>query len=147
MSKMIEINLKPDARILRQFGWISLVGFGVLALLAWNSWLVFRYVGESGAVLAKIFLAVGGLSAVLSLIAPKANAPLFVLLSILAYPIGFVLSYVIMGVLFYGMITPMALFFKLIGRDAMQRRFDPECQSYWLDARSDRKPKSYFRQF
>jgi hypothetical protein len=144
---MIEINLKPDARILRQFGWIAFVGFSVLALLAWNSWLIFRHVDESSATLAKVFLTIGGVSAFLSLVAPKANRPLYVLLTLLSYPIGFVLSYVIMGSLFYGLISPMALFFRLVGRDVMQRRFDPECQSYWVDARSDRKPKSYFRQF
>jgi hypothetical protein len=147
MSKMIEINLKPDERILRQFGWIALVGFGVLALLAWKNWLVFRHMGESGATLAKVFMGIGGLSALLSLVAPKANGPLYVVLSVLAYPIGFVLSYVIMGVLFYGLISPMALFFRVVGRDVMKRRFEPACESYWVDARSDRKPKSYFRQF
>jgi len=144
---MIELNLKPDERILRQFGWIALVGFGVLALLAWNGWLIFRHMGESSAILAKVFIGAGGLSALFSLVAPKANGPLFVLLSVLAYPIGFVLSYVIMGVLFYGLISPMALFFKLVGRDAMRRQFEPECESYWVDARNDRSPKSYFRQF
>ncbi len=147
MSKMIEINLKPDQRILRQFGWIAFVGFAVLALLAWNHWLIFRHMDESAATLAKVFISLGGVSAFFSLVFPAANRPLYVLLTLVSYPIGFVLSYVIMGGLFFGLITPVALFFRLVGRDVLGRRFEPEFESYWVDARSDRKPASYFRQF
>ena len=43
MSKLIEINLRPDERPLRQFGFIALAGFALLALLAWQDWLLFRF--------------------------------------------------------------------------------------------------------
>ena len=35
MSKLVEIDFNPDARTLRQFGVIALVGFGALAALAY----------------------------------------------------------------------------------------------------------------
>ena len=35
MSKLVEINFDPDTKTLRQFGVIALVGFGVLAVLAY----------------------------------------------------------------------------------------------------------------
>ena len=67
-------------------------------------------------------------------------------LTLLSYPIGFVLSYLIMGTLFFGMIAPVAIFFRAIGRDSMRRRYEPEAESFWSDARPARSKESYFRQ-
>lgn len=148
MSKMIEMNLRPDAATLRQFGWIALVGFGFLATIAWNEWLVFAFgLGDARPIVAGAFAALAGLSALFSLVYPKANLPIYVGLTLIAFPIGFVLSYVIMGTLFYGMITPVGLLFKLTGRDPLHRRLEPDVESYWVDARAERDKKSYFKQF
>ena len=73
--------------------------------------------------------------------------PIYVGLTVLAYPIGFVLSYLIMGFLFFVMITPLGLFFRLVGRDPLERAFDPEATTYWADPRPRRAKGSYFRQF
>lgn len=144
---MIEIDLRPDDRTLRQFGFIALVGFGLLATLAYNEWLVFARVGEWRQQVATFFASLAGVCLLFSLLYPRANLPIYLGLTILAYPIGFVLSYVIMGALFFGLIAPVALFFKLTGRDPMHRRYDPDATSYWTDARPAREKATYFRQF
>ena len=108
MANMVEINLRPDARTLRQFGWIALGGFGLLALLAWQGWLVFaRLEVGTRETVALWLLALAGLSTLFSLVWPKANLPIYLGLTLVAFPIGFVLSYVIMGVLFFGIIAPI----------------------------------------
>ncbi len=148
MSKMVEINWQPDERTLRQFGWIALGGFLLVALLAWNEWLVFSFgLGSARATVAGAFAGLGVLSALFSLIAPKANKPIFLGLTLLSYPIGFVLSYVIMGFLFFGLITPVGLVFRLIGKDPLNRSFDRAASTYWSDPRPRRGKDSYFRQF
>ncbi len=148
MSKMIEIDWHPNERILRQFGWIALGGFLGIALLAWNEWLVFSFgLGSARAAVAAGFAGLGGLSALFSLVAPKANKPIYLGLTLLSYPIGFVLSYAIMGFLFYGLITPLGLVFRAIGKDPLNRRFDPGATTYWSDPRPRRGKESYFRQF
>ena len=148
MSKMIEINLRPDEKTLRQFGFIALVGFGLVAVLAWFEWLVFAVgLGAARPGVAGALAALSLLSGVFSLVYPKANLPIYVGLTLLSYPIGFVLSYVIMGILFYGLITPVGLIFKLIGRDALHRRFEPQAASYWVDPRPRRSRDTYFKQF
>lgn len=148
MSKMIEINLRPDATTLRHFGWIALVGFSFIATIAWFEVLIFAFgLGEGRPIVAGVFAALAGLSAFFSLVYPKANLPIYIGLTIVSYPIGFVLSYVIMGTLFYVLITPVALFFKLTGRDAMNRRFEPEAATYWSEPRPSRGNESYFRQY
>ncbi|MFO0687508.1 MAG: hypothetical protein U0900_02260 [Myxococcota bacterium] len=148
MSKMVEINWQPDERTLRQFGWIALGGFSLVALLAWNEWLVFSMgLGSARTAVAGTFVGLGVLSALFSLVAPKANKPIFLGLTLLSYPIGFVLSYVIMGFLFFGLITPVGLVFRAIGKDPLNRRFDRAASTYWSDPRPRRGKDSYFRQF
>ena len=148
MSKMIEINLRPDEKTLRQFGWIALVGFGIVAAIAWFEVLIFSFgLGAAKIWVVGVFAGLGALAAFFSLVFPKANLPIYLGLTILSYPIGFVLSYVIMGTLFYLLITPVALFFKLTGRDSMHRSFDPEATTYWSDARPSRGSESYFKQY
>ena len=148
MSKMIEINWQPDDRILRQFGAIALVGFSFLAAIAWWELFIFAFgLGEARTIVAGTFATLAGLSALFSLVAPRANLPIYLGLTVLSYPIGFVLSYVIMGFLFFVMITPFGLLFRLTGYDPLQRRFEPEATTYWTDPRPRRGKESFFRQF
>ena len=44
-----------------------------------------------------------------------------------------VVSPVILGLLFFGMITPLALALRAGRRDALARRFEADKASYWLD--------------
>lgn len=148
MAQMIEINLRPDDRTLRQFGWIALVGFGFLATIAFYEKLVFAFgLGASKPIVAGVFVGLAVWSAFFSLVWPRANFPIYIGLTILSYPIGFVLSYLIMGSLFYLLITPIGLFFKLTGRDSLNRKFEPDLESYWIDSRAPRPKESYFKQF
>jgi hypothetical protein len=68
-------------------------------------------------------------------------------LSLLAFPIGFVLSYVIMGALYFLIIGPIAVALRLAGRDPMRRARDPQAASYWTPARPARDKESYFHQY
>jgi hypothetical protein len=56
-----------------------------------------------------------------------------------------VLSQVLMAVIFYLVFTPIGLCFRLAGRDAMGRKFDPKKTSYWHDRGPARSPASYFK--
>jgi hypothetical protein len=49
--------------------------------------------------------------------------------------------------MFYGMVTPVALFFRLIGRDTLSRRHRPEIKTYWVPKRQVSDLSSYFRPF
>ena len=145
---MIEINLRPDVRTLRQFGFIALAGFAFLAVIAWYEALVFSFgLGAARPYVAGGFAAAAGLSLLLSLIYPRANLGLYLGLTIIAYPIGFVLSYLVMGTLFFLVITPVGLVLRLLARDPMERRMLPEAESYWVEAQRERPSESYFKQF
>lgn len=148
MAKMIEIDFDPDERTLRQFGWIALGGFGLLAGLAWFEKLIFAFgLGAAKTPIALGLLAVGVLAAVIGLVYPKANRFLFVGLAVLAFPIGFVLSYVIMTTLFFLIIGPIGVVMRLLGHDPMNRKLEPEAASYWIPADPMPPRDRYFKQF
>ncbi len=148
MNKPVEINLNPDAHTLRLFGFIALAGFGFLAASAWYEVLVFS-VGpgfNSPNVVAGGFACLAVLSLLFSAVYPKANLPIYVGLTIVAYPIGLVLSYVIMVTLFYFIIAPLGVLMRLMGKDPLEKRINPEADTYWADAPA-RPSESYFKQF
>ncbi|MDB4400300.1 SxtJ family membrane protein [Akkermansiaceae bacterium] len=137
--KLSDLNINPDEKMLREFGLFSLFGFGIMGLvsaLKWELWqLSFGLWGL--AVFSFLF----------SFIQPKVLRPLFVLLMVVAFPVGFVISNVILALLFYAVFTPLALFFKVIGRDALNRKIDPNAASYWV-VRDEEMPVSQrFKQY
>ena len=148
MAGMIDIDLRPDRRKLRQFGFLALVGFGLLALLAWKEWAVFSFgLGDWRMPLTQIFSGLAGISLLFSLVFPRANWLLYVGLTIVALPIGFVLSYVIMVTIFYLVIAPIGLVMRLFGKDPLNRHFQPAAGTYWVDTRPERPAEDYFKQF
>lgn len=145
---MVEINFRPDRRMLKHFGYVAFAGFGLLGALIWWRQGLFGFdFGTTARFCAWILWGLGGVSLLLSLIAPGANRPLYLLLVLLTYPLGWVLSHVVLAVVFIGVITPIGLLFRLIGRDPLRRRFDPQATSYWVPHRPAQGIERYFRQF
>jgi hypothetical protein len=58
-----------------------------------------------------------------------------------------VISFLILSGLYYLLLTPVSLVFRLLGRDALRRQFDPQADSYWIPHEMPKDKKSYFRQF
>jgi hypothetical protein len=145
---LVELNLRPEPKQLRQFGWVALVAFGLLgSIVFFRGGLFGASFGSAARPVAWALWAMGAASALLSIVWPKGNRPLFVGLGVLAFPIGWVLSHVVLAVLFFGVLTPVGLLFRLLSRDALERAFRPEMKSYWVDLREVRDESDYFRQF
>ena len=148
MSRLVEIDLNPNAKTLKQFGLIAFAGFGLLAALAYFEKLVFAFgLGDMRVAVAAVLASLGILALVFSIVAPRANRLIYVGFSLLAFPIGFVLSYLIMGFLFFFVIGPVAVGLRLFGRDPLHRAPDPDAASYWSKAHSPRDKESYFHQY
>ena len=145
---LVHLNLKPTTKQLRQFGWIALVAFGLLgSVIVWRGGLFGLDFGSTARGIAYGLWVAGFVSALFSAFRPQANRPLFLLLSIVAFPIGFAISHAVLAVIFYGILTPVGLLFRVIGRDPLARRWEPERESYWVDLESVVDNKDYFRQF
>lgn len=135
--KFIEINWRPTDPQLRQFGLICIAG---LPVLGWV--LSGHHTGVTTA--AAVAGAVCGL---LGWFKPQVLKPLFVGLTVVTFPIGLMVSELIVGMMFLFLFTPVALAFKLIGRDALQRRFDRQAKSYWEPHPATMPAHRYFHQY
>lgn len=146
---LVQINWRPDRNELRKFGFISLVAFGSLGI-----WLFFRQSifgidlsPKTAQMAAYVCWGLAGASLAGSLTVPEALRPLYVTLTAVSLPIGYVVSHVLMAVVFYGLLTPIALFFRVTGRDALQRRLEPSAKSYWQPRQVVQDRARYFKQF
>lgn len=140
---MIDPELSPPrptpvpARTLRQFAGLWLVFFGGLA--CWE-----RFArGGSALGWAALALAIGGMG----FVNPAAIRPLFVALTRLTYPIGWVVSRMLLALLYYGLFTPIALVFKLLRRDALTLRVPRrDGATHWSPKPMPAEIRSYLRQ-
>jgi hypothetical protein len=39
---------------------------------------------------------------------------------------------IVMAVMFFGLITPLAIFLRVIGRDLLLKSYEPKAFSYWI---------------
>ena len=77
-------------------------------------------------------LAVAGVFVALALAAPRALAPLNRLWFRFGLLLHRVINPLVMGLLFYVAVTPTGLIMRLLGKDLLGRRFDPEAETYWI---------------
>ena len=133
------IPTRPSTRILRQFAaaWLFFL------LLAGMHQYVTRNHHTAGVVLLLLAVGLGGLG----LSRPGAVRWLFIGCMVLTYPIGWVVSQVMLMLMFYCIITPVALFFKLTGRDLLIRKPDRARTSFWEPKSPSPDVSSYFRQY
>ena len=136
---VIEVNRNPSRRELNQFGFIWL---GFFLLVAAGLWLKLH-----SPLVPVALAAIAVLVPVLGWTVPSFMRVVYVGLSYLAWPIGFVVSHVLLAAVYYVVVTPIGLIMRVVGYDAMRRRFEPEAPSYWIERDSgERDARSYFRQ-
>ena len=134
-----DLQLNPDRRTLRQFAAIWIVFFTGLA--ASEQMLHHR------PVLAVVLLVLAVTVGPIGVMWPQAIRRVFVVWSVLAFPIGWVVSWVALSLLFYGVFTPVGLAFRLFGRDALARRRRADApQTYWVPRTEPVGVSRYFRQ-
>ena len=134
-----DLQLNPDRRTLRQFAALWIVFFAGLA--------VSEQMLHHRPVLAGVLLFLAITVGPIGVIRPQMIRRVFVAWSVLAFPIGFVVSWIALALLFYGVFTPVGLVFRLAGRDALARRRRAGApQTYWVPRTETVGLSSYFRQ-
>lgn len=131
-------KIKSGGKELREFGLV--VGGVFMALGALMLW--------RGRPLAPYFLVLGAVLVTLGLAAPKVLTPLQKAWMAFAVVMGFVMSKAVLFILFYGVVTPIGIIMKILGKDILDERIDKAARSYWKDLPREDKPKeSYEKQF
>ena len=75
-------------------------------------------------------LAVGVLLLIPALIVPRSLGPAYRVWMMVGEILGWINTRILLGVVFYGLITPMGLMRRLFGNNAMRRAYEPGVESY-----------------
>lgn len=107
----------------RQFGLVFVVFFGLLAVWSWwrdGNW----YPGFASASI---------LIGLISVAAPAFLTPFNRMWMKLGEIMGRIVNPVVLGIMFYGLITPFGLVMRMCRDDPLRRSVDPKANSYWID--------------
>jgi len=137
---LMEIQWHPTPRQLRVFGLGGLAASIVAAAVLHSLW------GIDGP-RPWIVPAVGVAIFLCSRISLTATRWLYLGLTLLTMPIGLVVSFVLLAGFYFLLLTPLALLFRLIGRDAMRRKWEPRADSYWTPHEPTQTMERYLHQF
>jgi NADH:ubiquinone oxidoreductase subunit 6 (subunit J) len=135
---LIEINRNPSRRDLILFGLLFLVFTGIV-----GAGLYFRRGAHDA---ARIVWIAGAAVMALYFAIPSLRRRIYLGWIYVTFPIGFVISHVILAAVFYLVVTPIGLLMRLLGNDPMHRRLDRAAATYWVEHDPHRNPARYFRQ-
>ena len=133
-----DLPLKPTPRVLRQFAAAWAVIFLALGL---HQTLV------RGHPAAGIVFCVVSAVGLVGLFRPASLRWLFVGATVAAFPVGWLVTRMILVIMFYLVLTPVALVFRWRGRDALQLRRKPEGASFWTTRSDSPDAGRYLKQF
>ena len=132
------VKWRPDARELRRFAIAMLVGFAVLGVLsAWKT----RGVHSGSVVLWAI-----GLVLAVAAFVPKLGRIAYLAVYLPTSIIGYVVSNVMLTLMFFLVVTPLGILMKLMGKDVLQQR-RPDRTTHWTPVKDTKTEDSYYRQF
>jgi hypothetical protein len=114
-------HIEVTKKTLRQFG--LMVGGVFLLIGLWP----FVWRQESVRLWAVV---PGSLLAVAGLVVPTVLKQVYQGWMWVGHIMGWVNTRIILGVLFYGVVTPMGMVMKLTGRDPMRRGYEPDALTY-----------------
>ena len=133
-----DIPRNPDVRMLRQFAGLWILFFGGLALSQH-----FRSHNAPAALIVGA-LAIG--IGVPGLLFPQFLKPIFVGWMILAFPIGWLVSRIILMLLYFGVFAPVGFLLRLFGHDPLRLK-KPDVASYWEEKTQQTSLRRYLKQF
>lgn len=134
-----DVPLDPSRKVLRQFAALSLIVLGSLACwrgLARGEWV-------AAAVLGTLALGVG----LTGLLRPSLIRYVFIAAMIVTFPIGWLFSWVVLSLVYFGVFTPLAVAFRWTGRDALERLGKTSPQSYWKPKAAPADASRYLQQY
>jgi hypothetical protein len=135
---VIRIEKNPSKRQLAVFGLLWLVFFTMMGVSFWK---------RGAYVDAGVGWGLAALIPLAGLAWPEFLRMVYLFAVYSTLPIGLVVSYAILLVIYYFVVTPIGLIMRLFGHDPLQRRFDRAAESYWTPRQPQEEGERYFQQF
>mgnify|MGYP001167588590 FL=1 len=95
---------------------------------------------------AYIFIAAASIFLLVTLVKSDALLPLNKLWMRFGLLLGMIVSPIVLGIIFFGLFTPIAMLMRLSGRDELRLKFSPEV-SHWITRSEPIKSESFKHQF
>ena len=79
------------------------------------------------------FINISAIFLILGLMNSKLLTPLNKLWLKLGIILGIVIAPIVMGVVFFLVVTPIGLVMRLLGKDLINKKYDKKIKTYWID--------------
>ncbi|MHC4143527.1 MAG: hypothetical protein ACYSUD_01985 [Planctomycetota bacterium] len=135
-----EISWHPTRKELRIFAMVALIAATLVSLLLYR----FRGLGLQW---VAVISSVGAAILLTSFVSLRATRVIYLGLTLVTLPIGLMINFFLLAIFYFGILTPLAIMFRLIGRDPLNRKFDPDIDSYWIAHHQPDNLDRYFDQF
>ena len=122
----------------RSFGFLFACVFAVAGFYGFYKGWQFQAVG--------MLFVVGLVSGGLALVAPQWLAPLNRSWFRLGQVLGKIVSPIMLGIIFFGLLTPIALIARALGRDELKLK-PQDVTSYWIERKPPEPTESFKNQF
>ena len=133
-----KMNLQPSKRILRQFSAACLFVGG---LSCWRLWSEGPTIVRYGVI--AVAFAVGSVG----LVAPRLVRSVYAGASLIVFPIGWVVSHALLGLVYYALITPLGWTMRMMHRDRLRIRRPRDATTYWSDRTMSDDSSRYLQPF
>ena len=137
---LVEINWYPKRKELRNFGIIALIASVIISLLL----CLLKVLGIQWSL---IICGIGIAIFLSSIISEKLTRIIYIGLILSTLPVGWMVSFILLAIFYFLLLTPLGLVFRLVGRDPLRRKFDSATNSYWLTRHPPDSLDRYFHQF
>jgi formate-dependent nitrite reductase membrane component NrfD len=134
-----EIDFHPNDRKLQVFAGLFFTATIAVAgaqFLVKERWLA----GE-------LALGLGSVVLVAGLARPGTIRWLYAGMMAASFPCGWVMSHLMLGIVYFGLFTPLSWLFRVRGRDRLHLRLDPRAATYWKVRPASPASDSYLRPF
>ena len=143
----MQAGTKPEQVTDREVRWFGVVMWAALGLVAAWLWVHAYRAGESAGVLPWVLVAVGGVICLGASAAPKQMRPVYRGWMFIGLAIGTVVNTVLLCVMYYTCFTVIGLLRRWVRGDVLQRQFDPDAETYWIERDPHPAKARYRRQF
>jgi hypothetical protein len=134
-----EATRRPTERQLRLFAFL---GGAICTFLAlWQGW-----TGGISAT-AAMYACLAVVLAIVGAFRACWLRPIFIAWMVAVFPLAWLVSHVVLGLVYFGLIAPLGLLLRLSGRDALDLRPPSAQDGYWKEKPAAKDPSQYLRQY
>ena len=131
-------KIKTDTKNLRDFGFIMALAFMIITVIFYLKHRIYLKPIIIGSFL---FLGAG-------IFRPQALKQLYIIWMKLANILSWIMTRVILSIIFILVVTPLGFIVKLTGKDLLDLKIDKEARSYWIKVeKKEFNKEDYYRQF